>query len=440
MKMKTLIIFLLSLSPIIAAQDQPSWVSSFPYSVDYYTGIGSSNQGNRSLDYERALIQARLNLAAEISSKISSETIIESYDRGKGDTGQSFQEKLIQRVEQNLRELEIVDTWYSETQGYWVYVRLLKNTWEQIKEEETAALVSRIQDLLEEKYFSPLMTTAEKLNKLGASARILTESPYGAIASGILGGVYSGNIYDFILSEIYRLSSSISINLTVEENNRNSKDQVNLRIICSSQDNYTGKLPLLIKGIGEKEVEIQTGISGTARATLRPPFIEPGLNTISVSIKGADFGFDEDSPYLNSFFSERSTIGIRIDAPSLFLSLQSNRQGHPASSDGLSALFSEKGRSFEMTESRDSSSFELMISLTYSDFPRVLDNAPIMAGLTALISLKENERLIYEYETDSFKDGGLSNQQAYERVYRKMLESLSVHHDFIGEIEKAIVQ
>lgn len=440
MKNNLILLFLLCISAMAAAQDEPSWVSSFPYSANYYTGVGSSNEGNRSLDYDRALLQARLNLAAEISTKLSAETEIETYDRGDGISEQTFKEKLNQKVEQKLEGVEIVDTWYSESQGYWVYTRLLKKSWEEMKARDTSTLQERIQSLINNSYFSPIMTTAEKLNRLASASQLLQESPYETTISGKLGEAYFGNIHDFILSEIYRLSSSITITLNENPTQNNLSTGINLRVSCHSSENYTGKLPILLKGEMNNRQEFLTDINGNAGVDPGKTFFSPGRNQLIASLNAEALGFPANNIYGKRFFSPEGRVNISITSPTLYLTVQSNRNGHPQTEAGLSALFSENGRSFELSSNRETSSNELIVSLSYTDFPKVLENAPIMAGLTAVIRLKSKDRLIFEYETDPYKDGGLTSDQAYERVYRKMLEDLSKKTGFIREMEQQLNQ
>lgn len=423
---------------LLFAQSEPSWINSFPYSAEYYTGIGSSNRGNKSQDYERALSQARLNLAAEISTSIKAETEIETRDSTEGGYSQTFTEKLNQSVEQHLKELEIVDTWYSARQGYWVYVRLEKSRWAAIQQEEMSDLLERIQQIINSQYFAGSSTTSDKLNRLGNAATLLDASPYRNILSGTLGDIYSGNIFDFIQSEIYRQSSSISIVLNPEEAQTDLNGSVEMRVDCRSSDYYTGKLPLLLVNSNGSEKEILTDISGMSRLSLKSDFLSMGTNRISVKVNPAKFGFPASDDYLNQFFSDEADAEIRLTSSAVYLNLMANRENLNYIGTSVSSLFSEGSDDFQIVEDRSSASYEIVVTLTFSDFPRVLENAPLMAGLTGHISLKSGNRVLYEYRTDPFKDGGLSYEQAYERVFRKMMRALSQDKSYIAGIEREI--
>ncbi|MBB6478524.1 LPP20 family lipoprotein [Spirochaeta isovalerica] len=419
-------------------QNAPAWVDSFPYSPEFYTGIGSSNLGNRSDDYQRALAQARMNLAAEISTSISAETIIETEDRGNGNTRSAFYEKLNQSVEQNLKEWEIVDTWYSEKQGFWVYVRLNKNRWMQIQEEETSQLLQRIQQILKDDYFTPARTTADKFNLLATAAQVLVTSPYGMVLSGSIGGVYTGNINDFILSEIYRLGTSIEIDGKSQERETTLNKGAELIISCRSGENYPGKLPLKIENSLTGFLYSQTDINGTARIALGSDMLQTGANSIKIIIDFDRFGFPMENMYSKAFFRDETIREITVLSSRIFLSVESNKETTISTENSIRAIFSGENRIFEIADDRNSSDFSLIFTLTYSEFPQVLENAPLMAGLRGHISLRKDSTVLYEYETELFKDGGLTYSQANERVFRKMISRLSAEAPFIREIERVI--
>jgi len=418
-------------------QNTPSWVNSFPYSPQYYTGIGSSNRGNRSLDYERALAQARLNLAAEISTVISAETTIKTEDNEEG-LRESFSEQLNQTVEQDLREIEIVETWYSEEQGFWVYIRLSKNRWNQIREEESLSLLKRIQKILNETYFYPTVTTAGKIQKLATVSNLLEGSPYGLILSGEIGGVYSGNINDFILTEINRLGTSIEMEAYLPSSETTLAKGLDLEISCHSGENETGRLPLKVENLPKSVLETMTDMSGIAQLHLGDDFLQSGANLLTISIDYQKMGFPDNNIYHRAFAPNTLNHHITVLPPGLFIKIESNKPHPLTTRNSFAALFNGKTDLFEISENQNQSDYTLIFTLTYSEFPRVMDKAPLMAGLQCNMSLRENDRVLYEYETSSFKDGGLTYDQAFERVFRKMMADFNRDAPFIQEIERVL--
>lgn len=419
------------------SQSEPSWISQFPYSPDFYTGIGSSNTGNRSDDYNLALERARLNLAAEISTSITAETTLETRDSTRSGSEEIFTEKMNQVVEQNLKELEIVDSWYSRSQGYWVYIRLSKATWAAIRERETAQITERVESLINSDYFGTSITTSDKLNRLGTSAAILQESPYGDIVNGELGGLYKGNIRDFVISEIYALSTGVTIKSEKDQIQPDREGKIALVVNCQSSEYYTGRLPLSIITSERVLKEVLTDIRGTAIISLDKNQFPQSQNNVTIQIDPLKLGFPAEGEYIRQFISDAADIQVEISAESVYLSIESNRNTKSYHHQ-LSTLFSHGNRGFELSDSAENSLYTLDFSLVFSDFPQVLENAPLIAGLEGHLKLQKGTRVLYEYSTPAFKDGGLTYEQAYERTFREMITFLGRESDYLDSIEQAI--
>jgi len=420
------------------SQSEPSWINNYPFDTRYYTGIGTSNSGNKSDDYERALVQARLNLAAEISTNISAETEVRTSDSSQDGLSESFTEKINQSVEQYLKELEIVDTFYSRSQGYWVYIRLNKNRWLEIQENEMFQLLSRIQQIIDDDYFSNRATTADRLFKLSSASAVLHESPYSSILEGELGDYYKGNIFDFILSELFSRSSDISISIDTVELTIESGDSIEFRITCKSADYYIGKIPVTLK-IGSTVLRTYySDINGNIPVRLESNQLNSGQNTLEVSINPHDLGFPEDAVYRENFVAGSRELAISVESSSIFLSIETNKTDLDFLEGAVGSLFSTGNEKFNLSEDKENSSYNLVVSLDFSDFPKVLENAPLMAGLDCIISLKKDNRVLFEYKNDTLKDGGLSYDQAYRRVFNKLIRALEQDRSYIRGIENIL--
>lgn len=430
--------FLLTIQ--LYSQSEPSWINNYPVDELYYTGIGSSNGGNKSSDYEKALIQARLNLAAEISTTIQAETQIITRDSSSGGFSDTFTEKLSQSVEQHLKELEIVDTFYSRNQGYWVYIRLNKIRWHEFQAEEMYLLLNRIQHILNEDYFNNRATTADKLFKLGSVATILEESPYKVLLKGDLGITFSGNIFDFVQSEIYKISTSLSITTEKTEYSAQSGETIELKFTVNSTDSYTGKIPIKISYNNESIYEAFSDINGRFRVLLQSKNFNNGRNTLNITMASAALGFPENSQFLNTLLLETEGISLTVRSPSIYLQFNSNRNDLEFLKEPLETLFSTGEENFTLTDLPSETNYEMTITLNFTDYPPVLNNAPLMAGLSCIISLKKENKVLYEYKTRTIKDGGLSSEQAYQRVFNKLISQLENDRSYISRIETEITR
>ena len=439
--MKTFATFILLFITVnLYSQNEPAWINNYPSDDLYYTGIGSSNSGNKARDYERALIQARLNLASEISTSISAETQIITTDNNSGMVSESFTEKLNQSVEQNLKELEIVDTYYSGNQGYWIYIRLNKNRWQEIQREEMSILLGRIQLILDDDYFSNRASTADKLFKLASASVLLDLSPYRGILTGELGSLYEGNIFDFLQSEIFKNSSGISIEIENSHFSLISGNSVQMRLDCKSSDYYTGKLPIIILKEEEIILESYSDVNGILTIEINSSLLDKGSNNLLIKIDPGKIGFSQDSSVLKSFIPGIKEISISLQSPSLFLSINSNRENLDFIMEPVSSLFTKGNEDFQLTDDRNSSTYKLIFSTIFTDYPRVLENAPLMAGLNCSISLKRDDRILYEFQYPTLKDGGLTYEQAYRRVLEKLIRALEQDRSYIQDIESAMTK
>jgi len=110
----------------------PDWVLATPVNQDYYIGVYSVQK--LGLDYrEKAKRGALENLASEISVNISGESVLKTLETG-GEFNQEYQQKIKIQSTEDIEGYELVGVWESETQ-YWVYYRLLKSKYAQIKKD-----------------------------------------------------------------------------------------------------------------------------------------------------------------------------------------------------------------------------------------------------------------------------------------------------------------
>jgi hypothetical protein len=437
---KILFLILLTLIFKVYSQSEPVWINNYPRDSRYFTGVGSSNSGNKSQDYEKALVQARLNLAAEISTNIKAETELVTTDSTRGGVSNSYTEQINQSVEQYLKELEIVDTYYSSNQGYWVYLRLNKNLWKEIQDNEMSELLNRIQLLINDDYFSNKRTTSDRLFKLASASTILEESPYSGILKGDIGPFYSGNVFDFMQSEIFKISSDITIELNSRDLSLESGDTADFRITCKSSDNYIGKLPISISKGKVIIADLITDINGNIQVKIESPFFSEGTNSLKIVIDPQKIGFPQNEVYRDNFITGFQEMNILVQSSTLYLTINTNKSEMEFVETPIGSLFTTGNENFKLTQDPTKSRYNLIVTLNFTDYPQVIKNAPLMAGLDCIISLKKENRILFEFKNESLKDGGLSYEQAYRRVFNKLIRNLEENRRFIHEIESKLAQ
>ena len=113
---------------------QPAWLSAKPDESFYYVGIGHALKDGQSNYIQEAKKSALEDLVSEIKVNISSTSVLNQLDNGK-----DFQEKYQQMIQttaaDEIEEFEQVDVWQDD-RNYWVYYRLSKQRYKEIKDQQ----------------------------------------------------------------------------------------------------------------------------------------------------------------------------------------------------------------------------------------------------------------------------------------------------------------
>lgn len=133
-----------SSSRVPAGQDKPDWLAAKPFPPGYYTGIGHSIK-DRTINYIQVAKKSALeDLVSEIKVTVSSTSVLSQLDIDK-----RFHERYEQIIQteaaDEIEEFQLVDAWEDAT-NYWVYYRLSKERYRQIKEEQKKNAVLRATD------------------------------------------------------------------------------------------------------------------------------------------------------------------------------------------------------------------------------------------------------------------------------------------------------
>ncbi len=140
--MKWYIIFVLAILTSCAAKKraaeleaQPLWMKQKPIVTGYYTGVGSAKKTGTRLEYiERAKKDALANLAQDISVRISSTSVLYTFETQYGHTD-NFDQQIKTSTDDYLEGFEPLES-YENDNSYWVYYRINKITYQEKKEKK----------------------------------------------------------------------------------------------------------------------------------------------------------------------------------------------------------------------------------------------------------------------------------------------------------------
>jgi hypothetical protein len=113
-------------------KDAPEWAKRTPNTSGYYHGVGMATKGASQDFRERARQNALAEISGSISVTISSSSVLNQFEFDNT-YSEYFRDNIRMSTQQQLEGFELVDNWENDQQ-YWVYYRLSKPKWTQVKQ------------------------------------------------------------------------------------------------------------------------------------------------------------------------------------------------------------------------------------------------------------------------------------------------------------------
>ncbi len=112
----------------------PAWVKSGPNTQGFFHGVGMATKTGTPDDYREIARQNALSeLASGISVTISSTSVLNQYEFDNN-YSEYYRDNIKLTTQQYLEGYELVDNWENEQQ-YWVYFKLSKSKYKEIKQQ-----------------------------------------------------------------------------------------------------------------------------------------------------------------------------------------------------------------------------------------------------------------------------------------------------------------
>ncbi len=420
--------------PAVQDPNRPEWMDNYPASDAYYIGIAGSNTGNEAEDRKTAEAGARSNVAASISVEIHNEITVLTKDDSNGNYSTSTVDEITAVVEKSLSGVEIVDTYYSEEAGSWVYMQLSKSEWERIKKEEMNALISRIKEFLTpvlNDFDRPLVTRIQELIK---ARNLIKESPYsGFLKTTFLGE--DGSLIDIVDNILKQHLDSIYLSVKPESLEVETGQSAAFSIAMNSNiSSRIGNMPFsFISDGGASILSSLTDQNGNFDSEIKSDELIMGQNHLTLTIDREKIGFDES---LKNMILPEKVIIVDVQTVSIGLEVTTPEGIDLYGASGtVKSLFSSRNLPFKIG-SVDTPFIKFDIRI--SDFPKYIEGAPDMAQASAVISLVKRGKTVYSYESDQFKDGGLTPEQAHDRAFGKLIKGLELSEEYVKGIVEAL--
>ena len=401
----------------------------------YYVGIGHGTKDGTSNYIQAAKKSALEDLVSEIKVNVSSTSVLSQIDANK-----EFQEKYEQIIQTSaadeIEEYEQVGTWEDE-RNYWLYYRLSKQRYKEIKDEQKRNAVTLALDFFTKAKQSE--RSGENVQALGfyfqgfhAIEKYLAE-PIRLEFEGkeiLLTNEIYANIQQLLdKTQLVAEPAEIMINRRVIESNHT----VLVKAGYKDTKKSIADLPLKAvfeKGAGDVFPDYKTDLSGQAKILITKISSRDVEQTVAVKLNLLSFAGQNPGDIYNLIAQKltvpKANILLKVQRPLVYVTSiekildvdKSSRQ----ITNRIKNYLTNSG--FELTD--DKSKAELWLDVNSNSEKGAMSGSIYITYVTAVIkviTLKDNKE-IYATTLDRIKGYSLDYDRSSQEAYNKSLETL----------------
>jgi len=418
-----------------AQKVKPAWLAAKPDQAGYYVGIGRGAKDGSNNYIQSAKSSALEDLVSEIKVNISSTSILSQLDVNK-----EFQERYEQIIQttavDEIEEFEQVEAW-EDDRNYWVYYRLSKQRYKEIKDQKKRNAVSLGLDFFTKARQAELKS--EPVQALGfyyqgfrAIEKYLDE-PIRLDFEGkeIL-------LTNEIIASIQMLLDRTDLSLDPKEIVLNRRlAQSELSVIARATDKGSQKvisgLPLVAffeKGSGDVFPNYKTDDTGRVKILLTKISSRELEQTVAVQVDMMSFsgqGGSEVYPLIaKKMLLPKALFLMRVQRPTVYISSVEKSLGMDKSNQQLTNKIKNylSNSGFEFTDDR--SKAELLVDVNANSEKGAVSGSIYITYVTAVIRVattKDNKE-IYATTLDRVKGFSLDYERSSQEAYNKSIETL----------------
>lgn len=427
-----------SCSPKTAAvtNPKPAWLSSKPYQAGYYTGIGHSVKQGSNNYVQEAKKSALNDLVSEIKVNVSSTSVLSTFEDSEG-----FREKYEQIIQTDaadeIEEFEQAGV-YEDDVNYWVYYRLSKERYREIKEQQKRNAVTLATDYVKKArqaerdgdrmqalgYYFQAFRSVEKY--LGEAIPVTIEGEEKLLVNEVYASIQS--LLDKIQIKVE--PASIMLNRRLNLNTQ----PVVARVTYKDRSNQPGvAVPLkasFAKGAGDVFPSYKTDENGLAKILINKITSRELEQSVEVTVDVDVIAGTGTSP-VYSLISKLlqkpvSQVVLKVQRPVVYLTADEKSLGEVKSnmqiSNKLKNLLANAG--FEFTNDRALA--DLWFDVRANSEEGSISGSIYITYLTGVIKVTsvQDSREIYATTLDRVKGYGLDYQRSSVDAYNKALETL----------------
>ncbi|MFM8742938.1 MAG: LPP20 family lipoprotein, partial [Cytophagales bacterium] len=428
---------------------KPTWLSAKPDQSFYYIGIGHSTKTGTNNFVQEAKKSALEDLVSEIKVNVSGTSVLSQIDANK-----EFQEKYEQIIKttaaDEIEEFEQVDSWQDD-RNYWVYYRLSKQRYKEIKEEQKRNAVSIGLDFFTkakqaERSNDPVLALGFYYQGFRAIEKYLAE-PIRLEFEGkeIL-------LTSEVIASMQMLLDKLEIAVTPSEVTLNRRVSIDDQSFTAKAYDKASKkkiadLPLRAtfeKGSGNVFPDYKTNAEGNARILLTKISSRDLAQTVSIKVNPLSFAGGTatkiDSLVVQKLVVPRTTILLNVQRPLVYISSVERSLGNVKSTQQVTNKIKNylANAGFEFTDKKNKA--ELALDVDANSEKGAVSGSIFITYVTAVIrvsSVKDNKE-IYATTLDRIKGFSLDFERSSQEAYNKSLEILE--NEKLPELLNSILQ
>lgn len=428
---------LIGCSPKVIVPDnpKPAWLSAKPSQAAYYSGIGKGTKGGTNNYIQEAKKSALEDLISEIKVTVSSSSVLSTFENDK-EFREQYEQIIQTTAADEIEEFEQIGTWEDDA-NYWIYYRLSKARYKEIKDAQKRNAVILATDYYEKAQAAD--AAGDRVQALGfyfQAFRSMEKYLGDAIAVKVNGKDIL--IVNEIYSSIQGLLDKIQLKIDPAELVINRRLNLNAQTVIAKalyKDlvKSATQLPLsasFAKGGGDVFPDYKTDANGNAKILINKITSRDLEQTVQVKVNIDAISGASESPVF-ALISKRllvptSQIILNVKRPIVYMTTSERSFGvnkdNPQISNRLKNLLANSG--FEFTNSRKEA--DLWFDVGCDSEKGSISGSIYITYLTGTIkvtALKEGKE-IYATAFDRIKGYGLDYDKSSQDAYNKGLETL----------------
>jgi len=417
------------------ANPQPAWLSNKPDDLLYYIGIGHATKDGQSNYVQEAKKSALEDLISGIKVNVSSTSVLNQLDDGKG-FSEKYQQMIQTTATDDIEEYEQVDVWQDD-KNYWVYFRLSKQRYKEIKDEQKRNAVTLGLDFFtkarqSEKNNDPVTALGFYYQGFRAVEKYLAEP---------LRIQFEGNdilLTNEIIADMQLLLDKMELKvspnqLTVNRIIAQSGQAIAVKVTDKNLKKPITGMPLVAsfeKGAGDVFPDYKTDDNGTAKILLSKISSRDMEQTVAVKVNLLKFAGDNPSTIYtlvaDKIVAPKDIVVMNVIRPLVYLSSVEKNFG----ADKPNQQVANKIKNYLATSgfvfTPDKSKAELAIDVNTSSEKGAVSGSIYISYATTIIrvSTVKDDKEIYAATVDRVKGYSLDYERSSQDAYSKLLKNL----------------